>query len=288
MRADVILIPVHNRLPITQRCCETLIADGTSAWATILVIDDGSTDGTADFLRSMPPAFTILQGDGTWWWAGAVRRGMELALSRGAERIYWLNDDCQPPPGALAQLRDFVLSTGCVSWIETIAHDGWRYGGHRLRAWSVKSCTADELRSGAIDTFSGNCVCLPRRWIERVGLPNADRLPHGLADLDYGLRLKKAGATLKPLPEVLARNDAPAASSSQSWLRGDRPMLAIWQDFHSKRSFLHFPVWRYFALTHWGTIKGSLIFIAPYLRWLAIALAGRPIYRLLRRFSGNA
>jgi hypothetical protein len=50
-------------------------------------------------------------------------------------------------------------------------------------------------------------------------------------------------------------------------------MRDIWRDFHSPRSFLHFPAWRRFALRHWGPLWGWGVFVAPYVRWGLIAIA---------------
>jgi GT2 family glycosyltransferase len=269
---DVILIPVHNRRETTRAALRALRDDGVLAWATVLVVDDGSSDGTRETIAAEFPEVAQLRGPGDWWWGGAIRRGMEWALARGAVRIFWLNDDCRPPAGALAQLRDAVAATGEVRWIDAAAPGGWSYGAHRRTAWRIRRCTPAEETRGEVETFSGNCVCLPRPWIERVGLPHDHLFPHGLADLDYGLRLQAAGARLHALPGVAAANADPARAAAESWLESTRPMREIWREFHSPRSFLHFPAWRRFALRHWGPLWGWGVFVAPYVRWGLIAI----------------
>ena len=285
--SDVIVIPVHNRRAVTLACLHSLVADGVLTWATVLLVDDGSSDGTAEAAQAEIPAITLLRGDGTWWWCGAIRRGMEWALARGAERVFWLNDDCRVPPDGLRALRDRVRSDNSVAWIDALAPGGWNYGAHRLTRWGLRRCSpADEAR-GRIDTFSGNCVCLPRAWIERVGLPHDHLFPHGLGDLDYGLRLRAAGAPLHTLAGVVATNADPAASAAESWLNSTRPMRAIWRDFASPRSFLYSSAWRHFALRHWGPLWGWAVFTAPYARWLIIA-GVRPIWRCFNSPNGPA
>lgn len=269
---DIILMPVHNRRAVTLDALRALSAQDVFAWATVLLIDDGSTDGTGEAAARDFPAVVQLRGDGTWWWGGAIRRGMEWALARGAARILWLNDDCRPPAGALRALSDSVRAEDGVAWINAVTPGGWSYGGHRRTAWGVRRCTADEERAGKSETFSGNCVCLSRAWIERVGLPDDRHFPHGLADLDYGLRLHAASAALRALPGVTAANTDPSAPAAESWLTSQRPMREIWRDFSSPRSFLHFPAWREFAMRHWGTVRGPLVFALPYVRWLGISV----------------
>jgi len=185
--------------------------------------------------------------------------------------VLWLNDDCRPPGSALEKLCAFAAQTSGVAWIDARAPGGWSYGAHRKTLWRVRRCTPAEEAQGKIDTFSGNCVCLPRAWIERVGLPHAHLFPHGIADFDYGLRLHAAGAPLRRLPGVVADNADPSPAASESWRTSPRPMRAIWRDFSSPRSFFHFPAWRRFALRHWGPVWGWAVFAAPYVRWAAIA-----------------
>ena len=270
--AHVIVIPAYNRREITLAALAGLAADDVFAWATILIMDDGSTDGTSEAVARSHPAAAILRGDGSWWWGGAIRRGMEWALRHGAQSIYWLNDDCRPPPGGLAALREFSARDNRVAWIEARAPGGWSYGGYLRTAWGLRRCRPDEEAQGNVETFSGNCVCLPRGWIERVGLPHDSQFPHGLADLDYGLRLHASGAELKALPGVIAENANPARSAEESWLGSSRRMRDIWRDFDSPRSFLHFPAWRRFALRHWGLAWGWVVFALPYVRWFLIAV----------------
>lgn len=273
MPADVILLPVHNRRDVTRAALAALRADRVTDWATVLVIDDGSTDGTGEAVRREFPEIEVLPGDGTWWWGGAIQRGMEWGRARGAERIFWLNDDCRVPAGGLAALRDLVREQSCAAWIDAVTPSGWSYGGHRKTAWGVRRCTAEEDAHDAADTFSGNCVCLPAGWIDRVGLVDDRAFPHGLADLDYGFRLRAAGAALRRLPGVVAENGEPSPAARERWRTSARPMRAIWHDFRSPRSFFYFPAWRRFALRHWGPLWGCAVFVAPYARWAAIAAA---------------
>lgn len=273
MNADVILLPVHNRRAVTLAALRRLAEDRVTEWASVLVIDDGSTDETARAIQQEHPGVEILRGDGQWWWGGAMRRGMEWAAARRAERIYWLNDDCAPPPGGLRQLHDtLVADPASVRWIEALTPSGWSYGGHKKTPFRIRRCTPDEERAGIVDTFSGNCVGFASLWVRRVGLPDDTRFPHALADLDYGLRLRNAGARLRRLDGLVATSEEPPAAASERWTTSRRPMREIWRGFSSVRSPLHFSSWRRFALRHWGFLWGPVVFVTPYVRWALIAL----------------
>ena len=69
-----ILLPVHNRKQITQRII-TCFQQQTFQDYHLLLIDDGSTDGTAEMVRERISSLTILQGTGNWWWGGSLHQG---------------------------------------------------------------------------------------------------------------------------------------------------------------------------------------------------------------------
>ena len=72
-----ILLPVHNRKAITLEFIETLKKQTYSHYHLIL-IDDGSTDGTEDAVKALLPESSVIRGDGNLWWAGALQAGINV------------------------------------------------------------------------------------------------------------------------------------------------------------------------------------------------------------------
>ena len=105
-----ILIPVYNRKETTLKCLENLSKCGDLQRYQVVIVDDGSTDGTADAIGKLYPGVTVLPGSGDLWWTGAMAQGMQYADAQGAEYFIWLNDDCTPEPDALPQLVEFLRS----------------------------------------------------------------------------------------------------------------------------------------------------------------------------------
>lgn len=62
-----IVIPVYNRLECTKRIVACLRTQAVDEELKILVVDDGSTDGTAEYL-SLQHDIEVIQGDSTLWW----------------------------------------------------------------------------------------------------------------------------------------------------------------------------------------------------------------------------
>ena len=112
MRASVV-IPTFNRLRELQRVIAAVENQERPSGdeIEIVVVDDGSTDGTPDWLRTVAgwPGFTALQQANSGP-ARARNRGVEAA--RG-EIILFLGDDTEPQPGwLLAHLEEHRLFGG--------------------------------------------------------------------------------------------------------------------------------------------------------------------------------
>src|SRR5690242_106951 len=98
-----IVIPVHNRLVFTRNCLAQLQRQSLRGFE-VIVIDDGSSDGTSDMIRREFPEVTLLLGDGNLWWTGATNLGVKLALEHGANYVMTLNDDTLPTDAFLENM----------------------------------------------------------------------------------------------------------------------------------------------------------------------------------------
>ena len=71
-----ILLPVHNRREITRDFIDCLVAQTWQNYHLVL-IDDGSTDGTDQMVREQVENLTVIRGKGEWWWAGCLQQGFD-------------------------------------------------------------------------------------------------------------------------------------------------------------------------------------------------------------------
>ena len=178
-----VVIPVFNRLPLTVRCLESLLAQ-TDQGMDIVLIDDGSTDDTSEVIRKRFPDVQILYGNGTLWWTGAVNQGIRHVLSSAAPDDYVVlvnNDTCFK--------RDFIARCRTTatklpeSLVGSVVVDSTQgriiAGGTKINWYTAKQRNLnsgkkiDEFPPGHVVTVSvltGRGVMVPCKVYREVGL----------------------------------------------------------------------------------------------------------------------
>jgi GT2 family glycosyltransferase len=254
-----ILIPVHNRREVTRACLNRLGEQGIFDWATVCVVDDGCTDGTRAMLEEVFPAVRIVPGTGHLFWGGGILTGMQEAHAKGARVMVWLNDDCQPEPGAIEVLVRRVLGTRGICG--GVCHDpGDRsvltYSGTRLGGEVMVAPGPGE--AAAVDLINGNMVAVHREVVERIGfIPGLD-FPHYGGDSIYALRAMRAGIPCEVHGDALATNPP---NPYFSRFGTTRPATELLKEPFRIGSIFYWP-------TYWGFLREAFGWKA-YLRWPA-------------------
>ncbi len=258
-----IIIPVHNRKETTLRCLNHLKELGIFSWADVIVVDDGSADGTSIAITSIYPAAILLKGDGNLWWAGAINLGMHYVHEHQYSAFFWLNDDCQPKAGTLDRMFKHVQKMGEIASALSITPSGYSYGGFRKTLWGLK-----RIHAGPCDTFSGNCVAFPIRVIQDIGYLDAKHFPMDPADADYGLRATEKGCRASVLDGAVCDSANNLSVGKSSWLFSKTPLSVYVGNFFKNRNHCSYiPTKFRFSIRHWG-VAGFLSAIGFYLRFI--------------------
>lgn len=281
-RSIVVCITCHNRRETTLRCLSALqgqaLPDGVRI--SVVLVDDGSSDGTAEAVRDAFPDTVVSQADGQRFWAGGMLAAERVAEAMAPDYLLWLNDDVVLAAGAITALLDVSQKiggiavacladpdTGKASYGGQIADSNW----HPLR---LRLASPDGTIQ-ACDTFQGNCVLIPsdcRKQGARID-PIFDGV-QGMADTDLGLRARALGIPIGTTPCFIGTctpNRNPPPWQSPTTGRLDR--------LGSVCGPRGFPphAWFRFIRRHGGWAAPAL-FLLPPLRalWAALTLPHTP------------
>lgn len=235
-----------------------------------ILVDDASSDGTADAVRAEFDWVDVVDGTGDLFWNRGMHVAYGLAMAEQPDYFLWLNDDtllCEDALGRLiSQAELLALQTGSPVVVVGSTFDDrdgqLTYGGlvarsrfHRFRYEHVWN---DSIPLPC-DTMNGNCVLVQSAVAQTVG--NLDPLyEHAMGDTDYALRARESGFPIFVAGGVMghcARNPRAGsfADASLPWRRRWALMLG--------RKGLPVRSWLHFTRRH-GGLLWPLYFVWPY------------------------
>lgn len=251
----------------------------------VIVVDDGSTDGTADLIDSWMGHFgrlRVLRTSGI---------GKKAALSRGIHAASYdvlaLTDaDCVPPPGWLSKVaREHAACEGdclLVGYSPFARGRGWLNRIARYETFVTGFLTAAAVGLRRPYMAVGRNISYPRSLFERVG--GFQSIMHSMSgddDLFVQAAAKVPGAGVRALldPDTFVRTGAP--ETMHEWLRQKRRHASAGRYYH----------WRIQA--HLAGFHGSnlLVWLAPVLAgWIGVLLLGTKLvlqYAVLREAASR-
>ncbi len=297
----VAVVVTHNRLAQLQVTVQRLLEAPASCLQAVVVVDNCSSDGTADWLAAQrDPRLDIIRSDTNLGGAGGFETGMRRAMERfDPDWLVVMDDDARPCPDALASFQavprqdDLALAAavyfpdGAVCemnrpsinpfwhpraflrtlW-QVLTGRGARDGFHiPYRAYDAEHTTEIDLTS-----FVG--LFMSRRMVQTVGLPDGHLFLYG-DDVIYTLGLRKAGFRIAFDPGLRFEHDCSTFENDRK-----RVFRPLWKVYYTYRN----------GLMMYHRAAGPLFWLmvpALAVKW---ALAGsrygadRPRYnRLLRR-----
>ena len=198
-----IIIPVYNGWQQTRICLNAL-RESEYKNLEIIVVDHGSTDETKASLPVEYPEVVHILGASSLWWTGATNLGIRTAISRGAERIMLLNNDCYITPKTIHILVHHSKKAGeaiiapvqrnydTEDIICTTSRHFFLLGFQGVPSYSLatnKNCSATLIPTQLI--FGGRGVIIATNIFKRIGMFDEVNLPHYYADHDFYLRCRK-------------------------------------------------------------------------------------------------
>lgn len=236
----------------------------------IIVVDNGSTDGSVELLRSRFPECLVIQNPSNYGFARGNNQGIEKAKGK---YIALLNNDAQADSLWLAELvkeaeeepRAGMLASkiylqGFAGIFDNVGHliyrDGLNRGRGRLEEDRGQFAKREEV------LFPSGCAALYRReMLDEIGLFDEDFFAYG-DDTDIGLKGRLAGWKCLYVPQAIVYHQYSKSSGSYSPLKAfyvERNRVWIAIKYFPLSLLLQSPfytLWRFF-LQGYGALVGQ-------------------------------
>jgi GT2 family glycosyltransferase len=247
-----------NGYEYTRRCIESLERI-TYPNYEIVIVDNGSTDGSAQRLADGFGRYRVLANEKNLGFARGHNVGIRHALASRADYVLLLSNDFVVTPGLLEPAVEAAESDDAVGLvggkIYLLDRPGylWYAGGEvdRLRGM-VSVCGLDERDEGQYDrTRVVSFVSGAKMLIKRAVLDNVGLLPEeyffGIEEWDYSVAVRRAGYKLCYVPGFASYHKVQGSHS----LARPKYLYSWWRGrliFQQKYCPIGFPAWKWGCL----------------------------------------
>lgn len=215
-----VIIPTHDTRELTLRCLGSLTRAGRSG-LEILLVDDGSRDGTAAAAAALFPSVRILRRESPEGFTRAANRGLQAAAG---DVLLLLNSDTEVEPAGIEALLNRMAAEPGLGVIGAALHypDGtpqWSGGDEPSLLWLFGLASgippllarlplyrrAKPLTPGhgprRVVWVTGAALAI-RRDAWRDAGPLDERFRLYAQDLDFCMRVRQAGWEIEIAPEL--------------------------------------------------------------------------------------
>jgi len=216
-----VIIVTWNSQDYIRPCLDSLFSQGQDL--EIITVDNGSPDSTLKILRDYETGIKIIENQSNLGFARAVNQGLKLA---SGDFILLLNPDTVLTPGALSTMTGFLTENPHI-WAlgpQLLNLDGsvqpscrqfpdrliMLYEFTGLSRLFPKNRTFgrwhmgyfDHLTPALVDQPMGACLMIRKDVLEKVGLLDEENFPMFFNEVDWCLRISRAGGQLYFLPQA--------------------------------------------------------------------------------------
>lgn len=228
METVVAVVVTYNRIDDLKKCIRSL-QDQTRPLDAIIVINNGSTDGTDEWLPHQTGIITVTQLN--LGGAGGFATGIETAHKAGYDWIWCMDDDCLAAPDALERLLASPNIGPCIkNCVSVSTEDNSDLAFHVDRPQQsyrkVSDMTQFDLVFGVASFFNGTLISA--EVVRNIGVPDKKLFIWG-DEVEYMTRAEKMGYPVVTVPNSVFYHPP-------SFDRNGIPWPGAWKQYYAVRN----------------------------------------------------
>ncbi|PIS29973.1 hypothetical protein COT42_03775 [Candidatus Saganbacteria bacterium CG08_land_8_20_14_0_20_45_16] len=206
--------------------CLTSLAKVNYANFNVILVDNGSTDGSVKAIKRSFPDAILLQNKTNLGFAAGNNQGIRAAIDRGADYVLLLNNDTVVKPDFLTNLVQVAASKPNIGLVGPKIHfyrtkTLWYGGGFINQLTGFTSHRGEgqldvgQFESEAdVDFVSGCAMLVKQKVFERIGFLD-EAYYHSHEDSDFCWRAKQAGYQIVYVPTAVIEHKLAVASGGR-------------------------------------------------------------------------
>lgn len=212
--SDVWIVTLgYNHIDDTLECLQSITASEGGPY-TLLFVDNASTDGSPEKVRTAFPTAHVLENGANLGFARGFNEGLKYAAAHGAQYVFMINNDTIVDPACVKNLlADAEANPGAGIWVPKILYYADRgviwSAGSRFRAFppAVVMRGTRHPDDGTFDSprtlrYATSCALLfSRAFLSEVGLLDGDYFIM-CDDYDLSIRALEAKVPIRFVPEA--------------------------------------------------------------------------------------
>lgn len=217
---NLVIIPTYNEIENISRITAAVLA--LEQRFDVLVIDDGSPDGTAAAVKKMQPSFEgrlhLLERSGKLGLGTAYITGFKWALERDYDHVFEMDADFSHNPDDLPRLLDACVSGEADLSIGSRYCDGINVVNWPIGRILISYCASIFVRVVlAVKIFDSTAgfVCYSRKVLETIDLDAVRMKGYGF-QIELKYTAHKLGFRLSEVPVIFVNRKEGTSKMSGS------------------------------------------------------------------------
>ena len=247
--------------PCLQALCEASWAGG------ILVVDNGSADGSIDLVREEFPSVAVLENHSNLGYAEGNNRGIRHALENGADAVILLNNDVFVTESFMTPLVEALDRGASLAGPKILDSDRrdivWSAGARVTYGKNVSTLRGHGLvdrgawdHAEEVDYVPGAALLVHRRVFEEIGFLDPVYFCY-MEDVDFCVRARAAGFRIRYEPSSVVYHRA--SSSTGGGYTARRKYMNAVNSIHFMRKHARWTQWLKFLVSDVATLPALFI-----------------------------